>query len=357
MTAPRARWVAAVVLLAAAAARAGEPPDAGVADQAAPDLAGADAAGADLAGGGVTLVASQLASPWEIALDRDNIYWLESPPAPPGHAAESRVASAAKDGGAPTVIFRAPVLVALAGDGDDVYFASDGGGASSPSGALYHYRAGMSAPVAVATGLGKVRGLSVDATGAYFTDEQAGGGFAARTLKHVPAGGGAPVIFASGPLFLTAVDSASVYVTAGVVADAGYLAQDTVYALPKGGGASALLASHQVGVVGLATDGRALYFSLFAHAGAILDVPLAGGAVGTVAPAQDEPSALVAGPTGVYWTNRGAGTLTRLGPGDAAPTALASPPMATGACALAIDSDWVYVTLCTPAGAILRAPL
>ncbi len=200
----------------------------------------------------------------------------------------------------------------LATDGTYAYYWTDGDDL-----ALYRVAIAGGAPQVVAKmalpssgGVPTFAGLGVDASYVYWTLNLNTDGVVARA----PLAGGAIQTLSTQTLdneqyFGCVVGASDVY----WLSDATSTGEYTIYSVPLAGGTRKQLASapSNDGTIvapvlpsGFASDGKSLFWSSLQ---AVVSIPIAGGAVGTVAvtPLQGAPVALAADSSGVYWALQG----------------------------------------------------
>src|SRR5580658_8115770 len=181
----------------------------------------------------------------------------------------------------------------------------------------------MTQVVMALAGAGLVAGCS--SSGATATDggPEAGpdtGTIASSKDGGAPADAGPPP-FAGGQTnaFAIAVDTTSVYWTEAL--DGGAIVK-----MPVAGGAPTTLASGQKDPYGIAVDATNVYWVNHAG-GTVVMVPIAGGSPTTVASAQGAPWGIAVDATNIYWTNQTGGSVVSVPIAGGTPTTLASGQM------------------------------
>jgi hypothetical protein len=104
-----------------------------------------------------------------------------------------------------------------------------------------------------------------------------------------------------------------------------------------GGGASILVAGEAQGYI--AASGPGVYWTQ-STAGIVTTMPIAGGAVQTLATGQANPWGIATDGASVYWTNQDSGTVVKVPTGGGAVVTLASVPWEPGF--IAVDATSVY---------------
>jgi hypothetical protein len=158
------------------------------------------------------------------------------------------------------------------------------------------------------------------------------------SVNSIPVAGGSPVALGGTfliPLGAIAVDATSIYFTAGEDYSS------AVFSLPLAGGAVTTLASGQ-SAHSVAIDSANVYWTNWAPAppGNIRSVPRTGGYVTMRADNQGVPSSIAADGTNVYWTDSSAGTVMRVAASGGALTTLATG--LTHPSGIAVDATSVY---------------
>jgi hypothetical protein len=248
-----------------------------------------------------------------LAVDGTNVYFTAT-------GLGSVLSAPIGGGGAGAVVLASgqdqPIGIAVSGG--NVIWTNESSG--STNGTVMKVATGGGTPVTLASGQGAPYEIAVDGANVYWTNITAPLG-----VMTVPIAGGTPTQFAPGtsPWAITAHDG-NVYWTDG----------DAILTEPSGGGTIVTLASGQPFPFALAADSSNVYFTTSRGAGALLSMPLAGGAPTTLfAGAAD--SRLAIDTTSIYFTLPGAandgsvlsiplagGTVATLVTGQAAPEAI-----------------------------------
>jgi hypothetical protein len=242
---------------------------------------------APLAGGPATTLASDPNGAGPIALDGTNVYWADP-------AALMKVPLG---GGSPTQV--ASVLPwganAFTVSPTSVYWTSQ-----NPMGVSQVPLTGGS-PTVLSTDQSPV-GIAVDATDVYWCD-------GVGSVMKMPLDGGTPVTLASVkglPCAQLTVDAANVYWTTSSLSQA-----FSVMKVPLDGGTPVTLApSNPGGTNGIAVDTTRVYWTLITapyrpDGGAVMSVPIAGGAATTLATGQAGIGGIAVDATSVYWADMG----------------------------------------------------
>jgi hypothetical protein len=282
-------------------------------------------AGASTGPGLVTLASGQVC-PWGMAIDATNVYWTTC-----GDPTGGAVMKVPKAGGQPMALATGDRLSGIAVDGTNVYWIA--GSEDASTGAV------MKVPVngGLATTLtprpGPPAHIAVDDTSVYWTEMMEG------AVMKVALGGGTPALVASANSpWAIAVDATSVYwlgngvmkaakgggpaitlaspppilPNAGIAVDGTNVywssgppgASSGVSKVPLDGGTPTLVAEVMSTVPGpIAVDDANIYYA--DGSGMVLKVPLAGGAVTTIASGQTNPDAIAVDATSVYWVDNG----------------------------------------------------
>jgi hypothetical protein len=241
---------------------------------------------------------------------------------------------------------------ALALDASHVYWTTWGD--AGTGGTLKSAPTGGPPSTTLASNLSGPAAVAVDAVNVYFTEGTAG------RVSKVPLAGGTPVVLASDLAFpgAIAVDAQDIYWVENGTDGRPSPAGDTkIVSMPIGGGARTTLATAGVRASGsdLTLVGDTVYWTFSVYEtiegksvctlGKVLSVPKAGGPTKTLASGQDGPTAIVADPTAVYWTNAGNesdGAVMKLPLAGGAPVALAA--NRARPVDLAVDATSVYWT-------------
>lgn len=232
--------------------------------------------------------------------------------------------------------------------GDSLYWLLDAIG----QGAVMKMAIGGGAPVAVAKGLVQPSSLQIDASAAYWIayGDQAG-------IHKVPLAGGPTTQLVSSstpmPIQRLALDATHVYFSD--------VADGSVKKVDKGGGPTVTVHAGLSGPTDLAIDELGVYVIESGDSGAIVRLPLDGGAPVTLASAQPDPRGLLLTETHVYWFNGGAfdgvtqtviGAAVMRAPKSGGAAAAIAPTEGVSAIAVDDASIWIAVD-----DAVLRAPV
>jgi hypothetical protein len=254
---------------------------------------------APLAGGAATAVASEQGVPAAIALNENDVFWIDQ--------FWGKIMKAPKSGGTPTEVvssFNGNILE-LEVDDDSVYWVDyDEGGPG-----VFKAPVGAGTAVRLATGVGQIGALAVDETHVYWSQYVQGEAW--NHVMKAPIEGGEPEIV-HGQLYGSvysdlAVGASNVYWNGDRGTDVG--ADGTVsiklMQIPLAGGAPVTIAEES-GISQLAVNSTAVYFTvqlLDGRPGAIRKVPLNGGSVSTVVSEQPGLSAFAVDDAHVCWLN------------------------------------------------------
>jgi hypothetical protein len=275
-------------------------------------------------------LASNLSSPWGIAVGGGSVYWTNS-------GDGTVMTLPATGGGTPTALATAqstPRSIAL--DAANAYWVDSGAGT-----VMQCARAGCGgAPLALASGQGAPWGVAVDATSAYWT----AGSNVERSL--LADAGAVPVGTDAKTAYPIAVDGVSAYwadsagsvlkcavggcsspttlASSAVLGGAAYgLAIDagnvywtnsgtgTVSVVSKSGTGAILLAAGQKSPFGVAVDASTAYWANNGD-GTVMKVAVGGGTASTLAVGQGGPTGVAVDAAYVYWTNQTGGTVMRV---------------------------------------------
>jgi hypothetical protein len=236
-----------------------------------------------IAGGEIITLAFGQAQPIAIAVDEAQVFWIAS----------DDVLAVPIGGGQLTTIATDPLHpAALVDDGTNLYWLDSGNGAD---GALIGWSPASGTATTLAAALSKSQALTFDTDTLYWATFASDG-----AIESLPKAGGAmAATLASGlgGILALAVDATSVYSTNHF--------DGTITRTPKTGGLPITLASGFTGLSGLAVDATDLYWT-DTGTGYVDRLPLAGGqAPATAAHDQATPTFVVTGGGYLFWTNAG----------------------------------------------------
>ncbi len=227
------------------------------------------------AGGDVVTLATSQRYPGTITLGAGEVYWANGM----FGTADGWIMRVAAEGGTPSTCASAQEPIAMAVDGENVYWSVVGAVLRRPI---------VGGPVVTLASDGQVRGHLALLGGALYWGTTDG-------VTRIPTDGGAAVAVASGQATgLMAHDSAEVYWIGG--------APPSLVRTAVDGGTSAPIASVSSTVGGLVTDGISVYWTDTAG-GTVLKVGVSGGAVMTLATGQSAPTALAMDSQSLYWVS------------------------------------------------------
>jgi hypothetical protein len=215
-------------------------------------------------GGTSTTIAAQQNHPWGLAVDDQNVYWVNY-----ANSDLLEFTGITSDAGS---VMQAPL---------------DGG-----------------SPLALATGVTSPFGIAIDETNVYFTTSDG-------NVESVPIGGGAATTLMANQALPRgiAVDRTYVYwANFGLSANANNPGGSIARVNKNDGGSYQVLANNTDAdeAIAIAVDSNRVYFATYGSGGQVMSVPIDGDAGATVlAPAQSTPLWLAIDSANVYWTNSG----------------------------------------------------
>jgi hypothetical protein len=288
----------------------------------------------------VVLAAGQI-SPALMAVDDSSVYWINSGTAANMNA-DGAIMKAPIAGGAPTILVSGATNPGLAVGPASVYCSYGGNPIMSvplDGGVPATLVAGADGGTLAAIGIA----VDVDAKGIYWADWSG-------IIGQVPLSGGPVTTLASGLQgnWAIAVGATSIFWT--------NLNATGVMQVPLAGGAATMFAPSPVPPYSLAADSTSIYWTQSingADGGTVMEAPLDGGAVMTLASSQEalNPLVIAADGTSVYWTDRYANTVSKVLRGGGPVTTLASGQ--AGTWGIAVDATSVYWTNIT-GGSVMK---
>jgi hypothetical protein len=221
-----------------------------------------------------------------------------------------------------------PQVHSLAVDATSLYFTVDPGG-SPAGGSVRKVPLSGGAVTTLLSGLPSPAGIAVDASFVYWAS------LFGNAISKVPLDGGTPVTLVSGVAgaFGVTVDASAIYYSRIYAA--------TVWKAPLSGGSPTLLATLSTqggGATGVAVDATHLYFGTYSS---VEEMPLAGGAINTLASGQDDPTEIVVDDAFLYWTNFYGGALIRK-PLAGGPATILVPSLSIYGGGIAVDAKAIY---------------
>ncbi len=208
-------------------------------------------------GGTVSTPGTGLTSPWGVAVDAKNVYWVSSGGTGAGTLIQSALVGKAAASLVGTTLATYDTPGGLAVNATNLFFASSSN--SVGGGAVFQVPIGGGTPQVVwATTTGRPQDVALDSNSVYWVDQEAG--ILYSTPLAMTLSGAAPKVLSTdftNPVHL-AVDSTNVYVADdGTGSSAG-----SIFRVPIGGGAPTALASGLEAPLDVAVDSSTLvYFS------------------------------------------------------------------------------------------------
>jgi hypothetical protein len=305
------------------------------------------------AGECVTIVGAAPTTPKNsvgLALYGPNVYW----------ATFSGIFAGSRDGGPATNVAPGPTMFVAVG-GSNLYW-TDG----QATVVQVPQQGGNAITIFSDNNWDFLTGIAADDSNVYWSN----GG----TILQAAAGGGTVVTLVNGTGscdYGLVVDDANVYCPT--------LPPGAVVQIPKGGGTPVTLGTetdggeysqgeyYGGGTLGIALDGANAYLADFATfpagagevtVGAILEIPLDGGATTTLATESEPPNAIAVDQQNVYWWNQALGTIKRVPKTGGAPVTLYAGQVTAGPAVLgmAVDDTSVYWLMYNRIGVMKLTP-
>jgi hypothetical protein len=179
--------------------------------------------------------------------------------------------------------------------------------------------------------------LALDATNVYFTDS-------GSSVKKVPLGGApSSTVIATQSAYGLALSGSTLLVGSG-----------DLEAIPTSGGSLTLLATGQNQPRAVTADASNVYW--ITTSGVVASVPITGGTMPTtLTSGQSGYSGIAVDASNVYWTNSAKGTIVSVPIGGGGFTTLATGQ--TSASGIAVAGGYVYWTTNTSAGTVMKLPV
>lgn len=232
-----------------------------------------------------------------IAVSAADVYWIQDQ--------QPAVVRAALDGGSPTTLASGRQYADIVVDSTNVYWA-DHASSTDMSGSVLAMALGGGAISTVASAQSGPDCLAVSATNAYWKVEECldGGTICGDSVVTAPISGGMPTTLTSSLL-------ATPYTIWGMALDAANLywieadqTSASILEMPLGGGTISTLAP-AASATDIAADGTNVYFTNGSALGAIMKVAVTGGQPVTLATQQPSPFGIATDGQDVYWASFG----------------------------------------------------
>ena len=269
-----------------------------------------------LASGGTPVtIASEQYNPTAIAVDGANVYWTNAgtgdctaaAASTPSVCPGSAVMMAPLSGGQAVMLAPASVPVAIAVDGANVYWA---GGAGDAGGLVVKVPLDGTAATTLASGQSGIHGVAVNATYVYWTNDTEAG-----SVMEAPVAGGYTGTLPSTQDYPGAIQatSASVY-WLDAIGRSGAAGLTLMTVSVRGGTPTPLAVSapgYYSSPSALVLDATTAYWtapgdSYEGASGYVMSIPLAGGAISTLASGDTSGGGIAVDATSVYWTSANA---------------------------------------------------
>jgi hypothetical protein len=234
----------------------------------------------------------------------------------------------------------------LAADGTNVYFANFNGGVN---GSVMAVPVSGGMPTTLAAGQTQIGNIAVDSTSIYWLDATVYGG--PGEVMKLPLAGGMPTTLYSGAVTASgiALDATSVY----------FFADSHLFKLPLAGGTAFMLGTDTSHPQDLALSGGYAYWLGVAsdNTGTMAQVPLGGGTSGSlVLSGLNNPQAMAADSTGIYWTDYGDGYVLKVAVLPTGPALTRIAGDQKGPYSIAVDATNAYWTNLVE-GSVMYAPI